>query len=382
MPNTVGPIAEYRARLDRGEIKPDPAQALAAEKLQALYHALKDYEPGQRKDAASKWANRFGLARSPEVETPRGLYMHGDVGRGKSMVMDLFFDTLPNPRKRRVHFHAFMQEVQGKMHQWRQLVNSGQEKDGDPIPGIADDIADQAVVLCFDEFHVTDIADAMILGRLFEALFRRGVVVVATSNWRPDLLYSGGLQRDRFEPFIDLICEKLDILHLDSPTDWRRHSIFGRDTWFSPPAPPNAPNSLDALWVELTGGATPEQDYLTAKGRRIDVPAAARGVARFSFSDLCEQPLGPGDYLLIATHFHTLLIDDIPILSEADRNATKRFMTLIDALYEHKAKLAASAAAEPADLQQGDTYQFEFQRTVSRLIEMQGKAYQAAEHLT
>jgi cell division protein ZapE len=370
-----GPLAAYRALRREAGLRHDPGQQLAAEKLQSLHNALRGYRPA---GDAIGWKARLGLARR-RAEPPQGLYIFGSVGTGKSMLMDLFFQTAPLERKRRVHFHAFMQEVHDRLHAWRQ--DPANKDKADPLPTIGGQLAEEAWLLCFDEFHVVNIADAMILGRLFETLFERGVVVVATSNWPPDRLYEGGLQRERFLPFIDLVKERLDVLELDSGVDYRLQRL--KDiTVYHAPLGPRAEAALDKAFAELTEGAAAAPDSVHYKGRVIPVPLAARGVARFSFAELCEQPLGSGDYLAIAGLYHTLVLSGVPALSAERRNEARRFMTLIDALYEHRVKLVVSAAAPPERLYpEGDGAQ-EFQRTVSRLQEMRSADYIAKAHMT
>jgi cell division protein ZapE len=369
-----GPLSRYRALQNTGALTHDAAQELAAEKLQSLWKALKNYQPSEQ---AGGWRERLGLARRREADAPQGLYIFGPVGRGKSMLMDLFFATAPIERKRRVHFHAFMIEVQETLHRWRQ------EKDGkdDVIAALAEKIAGEATLLCFDEFHVSNIADAMILGRLFEALFDRGVVVVATSNWEPDDLYQGGLQRDRFLPFITLIKEKLDVLELDAARDYRLQRIKDMRTYFHPLGD-LAARHMNESFARLTGGAAPRPDHLIVQERRLDVLRQAEGVAWFDFDELCGRPLGAADYLAIATHFNTVLIDCVPTLSPDQRDLARRFVTLIDQLYEHRVNVVIAAAAPPERLYPSGDGSFDFGRTVSRLNEMQSVDYLTGPHLT
>tara|TARA_R110002096_G_scaffold195101_2_gene377670 strand:- start:906 stop:2006 length:1101 start_codon:yes stop_codon:yes gene_type:complete len=362
------------ALLDSGDMRPDPVQRAAAERLQQLHDELFDYDRTPPSQQSKGFLNRLGFGGNKKAAAPRGVYIYGPVGRGKSMIMDLFFDTAPIQRKRRVHFHAFMQEVQERVHARRKAGG-----EGNPIPDTARAIADQATLLAFDEFQVENIADAMILARLFEALFAEGVVVVATSNVMPRNLYKDGLQRERFLPFIDLLIERLDVFELTSETDYRLDRLRGRATYHTP-LDEAAADALDQAFSDLTDDAEPHAETLKVRGRELIAPVTAKGVARFTFEELCARPLGAADYLAIARRFHTVILAGIPLLPPAKRNESKRFVTLIDALYEAKVNLICSAAALPADLSpQGDTA-FAFQRTVSRLMEMQADDYIAAPH--
>jgi cell division protein ZapE len=369
-----GPLPRYRALQRTGALAHDSAQELAAEKLQSLWKALRKYQPREK---ASGWRERLGLARRRDAEAPQGLYIFGPVGRGKSMLMDLFFATAPIDRKRRVHFHAFMLEVQAILHRWRR------EKSGpdDVIAALADKIVDEAVLLCFDEFHVSNIADAMILRRLFEALFDRGVVVVATSNWEPDDLYKDGLQRDRFLPFIALIKARLDVLELDAARDYRLQRIRDMRVYFHPLGD-LAQRHMTESFARLTGGAEPRPDHIIVQERRLDVARQAEGVAWFDFDELCGRPLGAADYIAIATHFNTVLIDCVPTLSPDQRDQAQRFVTLIDELYEHRVNVVIAAAAPPERLYPSGDGSFDFERTISRLNEMQSVDYLSRPHLT
>ena len=369
-----GPLAVYRAWRRAGRVQHDPAQELAAEKLQSLHNALRHYRPETGRTGLKA---RLGLARR-RAAPPQGLYLFGGVGRGKSMLMDAFAERAPVERKRRVHFHTFMAEVHDRLHVWREKTKG---RKADPLPDLAADLAAEAWLLCFDEFHVVNVADAMILSRLFESLFDEGVVIVATSNFPPDRLYEDGLQRERFLPFIDLLKQRLDIMQLDGGTDYRLIHLTQAPT-FHVPADSAAREAMDTAFGRLTEGAEVRSDRLHVRGRRLRVPAAARGVARFAFKELCAEALGAEDYATIAQQFHTILIDNIPVMDEARRNEARRFMTLVDQLYEHRCNLVVSAQAEPESLYAGHDGAFEFQRTVSRLMEMRTPGYIEQAHLT
>jgi cell division protein ZapE len=367
--------ARYADLIEAGEIERDPAQAALVERLAELESRLRERQLS-RKSSQLGWI----FSRQQRPEPIRGLYIHGDVGRGKTFLMDLFFEASTVARKRRAHFHEFMLDVHERLREFRQK-HTGDANGADPIKHVAADIGAETLLLCFDEFHVNDIADAMILGRLFGELFEHGVVVIATSNVAPDDLYAGGLQRDRFLPFIALIKHHMEVVRLQARTDFRLEKLAEVAVWYVP-ADAAATEKLDRAWRRLTGAAPSSPRELHIKGRTLRVPAAAMGAARFSFHDLCEQPLGAIDYLRLAREFHTLLIDRIPIMGFDQRNAAKRFIMLIDTLYDNAVKLIASADAEPDALYQADegVERQEFLRTASRLIEMRSQSYLALPH--
>ena len=346
------------------------------EKLQGLHEALAQYSDQMGKQG---WMARLRLGRNKKTPPP-GLYLWGGVGRGKSMLMDMFFDVAPVEDRKRVHFHAFMQEVHKRMHSFREAVKAGKAPEStDPLVALSRVITDQAWLLCFDEFHVTDIADAMILARLFEALFEAGVVVVATSNRHPKDLYKDGLQRDTFLPFIDMLGEKLDVLELEAGIDYRLDRLKTMEVFLTP-VNAETDAKLEQDFHSLSIGGQPRPVTLNVQGREVEIPKVAEGVAMADFSDLCEKPLGAGDYLAIAESFHTLLLRGIPKLGPDKRNEAKRFVTLIDALYESKVNLICSAEAPPEELYTEGDGAFEFERTVSRLMEMQSEEYMEIPH--
>jgi cell division protein ZapE len=375
-----GPLPAYRARRDAGDLTPDMSQERAAERLQELWLRLRGYDPVPKPAANAGLLGRLSRRKQADwanEERRGGLYLVGEVGRGKTMLMDLFFAAARVSRKRRIHFHSFMQNTHQRIHAWKRANPKGE----DPIPPLADAIAAEAALLCFDEFQVNDIVDAMILGRLFQALFDRGVVVVATSNTLPDDLFKGQPGRDAFLPFIAMLKQTLDVLMLEPGQDYRRERLRGMPTWYVP-ADARAERALDAAFAELAGDAPVRQPHLLVMGRTVEVPIAAGGVARFDFPALCATALGAGDYLAVATHFHSLVLDGIPRLSPANFDQARRFTVLIDTLYDHRVKLVASAEAWPDQLYQRGQGVGMFERTASRLAEMQSQEYLALPHLT
>ncbi len=363
-------IAAYQALLAAGELRRDEAQAAAAARLAALQAAL------EAKPARGSLLWRLARRKPDPI---RGIYLWGGVGRGKSMLMDLFHERLAIARKRRVHFHAFMAEVHARLRTERQ------KEKGDPIPPVANAIADDLDCLCFDEMVVNNSADAMIMSRLFSALIERGVTIVATSNRPPADLYKDGLNREHFLPFIALIEARLDVIALNGPTDYRRDRLGDGARWFVP-ADDVASAALSSAFFRLTDyppedrAHVPTLELDVGGGRRLHVPKALKGVAVFSFKRLCGDARGAADYLAISRTFHTVIIVGIPCMGPENRNEAARFVTLIDALYEYRVKLLASAAAAPDALYVAGDGAFEFERTASRLAEMQGDAWMALSH--
>ncbi|MEY4871684.1 MAG: hypothetical protein RLZZ563_1014 [Pseudomonadota bacterium] len=345
----------YDTRVAAGSLRPDPAQHAVLQDLESLRLWLET-------NAERRVGLFAGLFAKP-ITPPKGLYLWGGVGRGKSMLMDLFTDATAITAKRRVHFHAFMQDIHKGMHAARK---TGIE---DPLAPVADAIISNTRLLAFDEMQISDITDAMVVGRLFEKLFAAGVVIVTTSNRPPDDLYLNGLNRALFLPFIALIHDRLTVRALESPTDYRQHRLQGAQVYFHPAG--RVKGEINAIWSDLTGGASGEVLRLPVNGRSVEVPRFANGVARASFWDLCARPLGPADYLAIAQSVRVLILEDIPQLSSSNYNEAKRFVTLIDALYESKVRLICSAADEPERLYIEGEGSFEFERTASRLREMQ-----------
>ena len=350
-------LAEYDRRRDSGTLKPDPAQRAVVAKLDQLAEALNH----------TTRAGLFSKFKKPPP-APKGLYIHGQVGRGKTMVMDLFHAVVGVTPKRRVHFHAFMQEVHQRLHAARQSHTQ------DAIAPVAKAIAKEARLLCLDEMQITDIADAMIVGRLFEGLLAHGTVIVTTSNLRPDELYRDGLNRQLFLPFISLIADRLDTVSLDSPTDYRLGRVKAHETFLTPLSPASDA-MLQNLWVRLTDTGQGSPRDIDVLGRKLHVPQAAAGCARFSFAELCEKPLGPPDYLALARNFQILFLEGIPALGPERRNEAKRFVLLIDTLYDGKVRLVATSAQAPEHIYPAGDHAFEFGRTVSRLKEMQSASW-------
>ena len=361
----------YDRLVDAGTLEHDDAQEALIGRLERLERAIVAQEA-----ARMGFLSRFLRSRHvvPDV---KGLYIHGAVGRGKSMLMDLFFAGIEHPAKRRAHFHDFMADVHERIHAERQRAK--ETGGGDPIGPVANALADEARLLCFDEFSVTDIADAMILGRLFTVLFERGVVLVATSNTAPENLYHNGLNRQLFLPFIELLANQVDVFELDARTDFRLEKLAGAPVYHVP-ADARARKALNAAFERLSGVKRGEPAQIPAKGRSIAVPQAHAGVARFSFDELCDRPLGAADYIRVARAYHTIIVDTIPVLDPPQRNQARRLVWLIDALYERKVKLIASAEAEPHELYVEGDFANEFERTASRMIEMRGQDYLAAPH--
>ena len=366
----TGVLARYRRLVDAGELRADPDQEAAATRLDSLQQQLQAV-PAR---GSTLWKM---LRKAPEPV--RGLYMWGGVGRGKSMLMDLFFDCVQIHRKRRVHFHEFMLEVHAR------LAEARKSESGDPIPPVVAAIADEARLLCFDEMVVNNMADAAIMSRLFAGLIAARVTVVTTSNRPPDDLYKDGLNRQLFLPFIALIQDRLDVMSLNGPVDYRRDRLGDATLWHVPNGT-EATAALAQAFFRLTDyppedrAHVPSEELPVQGGRTLHVPKSLKGVAVFSFKRLCAEARGATDYLAIARRYHAVIIVGIPVLGPENRNEAARFVTLIDALYEYRVKLLASADAEPAALYPAGDGAFEFERTVSRLLEMQSDAYLALGH--
>ncbi|PHR18518.1 MAG: cell division protein ZapE [Hoeflea sp.] len=361
----------YESRVASGEFSLDPAQVQLAARLDVLLEAVSNQRLAT-KSSALGWM--FGRKKTAKI--PRGLYVHGAVGRGKTMLMDMFFELVPAKRKRRAHFHDFMADAHARIHAHRQKLKNGETKETDPVPPVAAELFEEAWVLCFDEFSVTDIADAMLLSRLFEQLFKLGCVLVATSNVEPDNLYRDGLNRQLFLPFVGLLKDNVDILNLDARTDYRMETTTKLPVYHRL-GEGEANEAMDQAWKQVTAGKQTGPDTVQMKGREVAVPQAGAGAARFGFSDLCEKPLGASDYRAVSERYHTVFVDHVPLMKDAGRNAAKRFITLVDTLYDRKNRLFVSAVAAPDALAEGTTgtERFEFDRTASRLNEMQSEAY-------
>ncbi len=350
-----------------GAIRPDPAQIAVVGKLDTLLTEL---------DETPKGAGLFDRLFGKKAPAPRGLYIWGEVGRGKTLLMDQFFDLAPDGTKRRAHFHAFMVEVHGRLHEVRRRQNG---KSGDAILEVADEIAAEGKLLCLDEFQVTDIADAMLLSRLFGRMFERGVVLVTTSNEPPDGLYRNGLNRHLFLPFIDLLKERVDVVKLDAPSDFRLEKLAAAPTWYVP-ADAKAKKAMDAAFERLAGAAQGGPQTLRVQGRNVVVPNALNGVARYSFEGLCGALLGPADLGAIAQRYHSIVLDGVPVLDTAAPDQVRRFIILIDELYDNRVKLIASAATEPDTLLTSGKQAAAFKRTASRLVEMRSKEWLSLPH--
>jgi cell division protein ZapE len=370
---------ELKSLAASGVLTPDVAQMQVAEKLDHVLTCLRETKPA-KKTSALGWLFARGGGRPREI---RGLYVHGSVGRGKTMLMDMFFKKASSPKKRRAHFHEFMADVHNRIHEHRQKLKRGETRQADPVPPVAAALFAEAELLCFDEFSVTDITDAMILARLFTELFGLGCVLIATSNVAPDDLYKDGLNRGLFLPFIGLLNKHVDVVTLDSPVDYRMQKLASLPVYLTP-LDARTDAAMEAEWHRIIDGEKPAPLDIPIKGRSIHVPLAAGRAARFTFADLCEKPLGASDYLQIAARFDAVFIEHIPQLGPEKRNAAKRFINLVDALYDHSVRLYASAATAPQDilLERKGTEGFEFDRTVSRLFEMRSPDYLALHEQT
>lgn len=362
----------YAHLVETRALSHDPGQAALAARLDRLI-ARVDERRLALKSSALGWL--FARGRRPR-EPLTGLYIHGGVGRGKTMLMDMFYELVPAKTKRRTHFNDFMADVHDRIARHRAAQKDGTQRDADPIPHVARELAAEAWVLCFDEFSVTDIADAMILSRLFSALFERGVVLVATSNVAPEDLYRDGLNRGLFEPFIAILKKHADVVHLDDGADYRLKKLQKHPVYLTP-LDEQARNHMDEAWEAVADGHPVGGENIAIKGRKVAVPLAAGRAARFGFADLCERPLGARDYAAIAGRYDTIFIDDVPVMDRSRRNEAKRFILLVDTLYDSRTCLVASAAAQPEELyaESRGTEAFEFRRTASRLAQMQTREW-------
>ncbi|HCM83326.1 MAG TPA: cell division protein ZapE [Alphaproteobacteria bacterium] len=356
------PARLYQERLSNGQIKPDAGQAEIIHALERLHQDLIQLQPRP---------SRIGKLLGKKPELPKGVYIYGAVGRGKSMAMDLFFECAPIAKKRRVHFHAFMQELHRALHLGRQKNPQAMDS---ALQNFARHVAHETRLLCFDEFHVVDVADAMLLGRLFQSLWDLGVVIVATSNWPPDDLYKDGLQRDRFLPFIAALKRNLQICHLQSDTDYRLARLRGHPVYYAPLGPHQA-EQMNFLFDDLTQGAEITPLELQLQGRRWLIRRAAKGIAWLDFTDACADARGAPDYLALAQNAQVVFLDQVPRFDDDMRNEVKRLMTLIDILYENHVRIVMGAETEPQKLYVSGHHSFEFERTVSRLMEMQSAEY-------
>jgi cell division protein ZapE len=372
-------VEQLRSMTNAGSLQSDAAQMQVATKLDRILTELKARKPAS-KSSALGWM--FAQRRKPQTPI-MGLYVHGSVGRGKTMLMDLFFKLAPIEKKRRAHFHEFMADVHSRIHAHRQKLKAGETKQADPVPPVAAALRDEAQLLCFDEFTVTDIADAMILARLFTELFARGCILVATSNVEPDNLYRDGLNRGLFLPFVGLLQQYVEIASLDSPTDYRLEKLESLPVYLAPLSP-DVPAQMDRAWSRITADKPEVPTAIEMKGRVVEVPRACGRHARFTFDELCARPLGASDYLAIAERFDVVFVENIPHLGPEKRNETKRFIILIDALYDARVRVFASAVAMPEALltAKKGTEGFEFDRTVSRLFEMRSTDYLADHEAT
>ncbi|GKS69518.1 cell division protein ZapE [Nitrosomonas sp. PY1] len=388
------PHAEYLALMRDGELKPDPDQARAVDALEHLHQALNQYSPPNAQSGG--WLSRLFSHTDSVSSSPKGVYLFGGVGRGKSMLMDLFYETAPLSTKRRVHFQEFMLDIHERLRSWHSLsmqqrklalkniVFDKKVDFDDPMPAIAHQIISTTTLLCFDELQVTDIADAMVVARLFQELFNRGLIVVSTSNRAPDDLYKDGLNRHHFTPFIDRIKERMEIIPLNGPVDYRYDRLKGVETYFHP-VNEETTAKLSTIFFRLTDRDIADRDKvpsgeLVVQGRKLFVPKSARGVAVFSFKRLCASPLGAAEYLAIAKTYHTVIMVAIPQFTDENTSEAIRFMHFIDALYEHNVKFLCSAVAPPQQLYCSGNIGFEFERVISRLMEMQSEDYLISGH--
>jgi cell division protein ZapE len=369
---TIGPFYKYKLLIEKKLLRPDNDQEKFIKTIDNLYKDLKQYQ--HELNTLSKWKWFGFLRRNKRATPPKSIYVYGGVGVGKTMLMDILVDSTSHSL--RLHFHELMRDIHYELDKLR---NNGIGAKSNPINQVIRKLFKNKLLIFIDEMEVRDIADAMIISKIFEIMFEIGLVVVTTSNRHPDTLYKDGLQREKFIPFIELVKNRMKVIQLNTLEDYRRGRLLGNKIFYSPDDL-NAKDALNQFWNKLTDSASPEVDYLNINGRKITIPMSAHKVARFSFNDLCMQPMGANDYLEIAKNFSTIIVENIPTLVSEERDAARRFVVLIDALYEKRCVLICSSDSPIEKIYEGGDWNFEFNRTISRLIEMQATDYVKQAH--